>query len=74
MDNEIINEEQPAPIIEKVSTTDLNQERVKLDLEEDNVVNNLIKSMLALNKEELKKAIAYVEKKIAILDNLKNKK
>ena len=72
MDNEIINEEQqPAPVIEKVAISDLNQERTMLDLEEDNVVNNLIKSMLALNEEELKKAIAYVEKKLEILKNRK---
>ncbi len=73
MENEIINEEQPAPIIEKVSLEDLDQERVMLDLEEDNLVNNLIKSMLALNSDELSKAIDYLDKKIEILKKLKNK-
>ena len=72
MENEIINEEQPAPIIEKVSLEDLDQERVMLDLEEDNLVNNLIKSMLALNNDELTKAIDYLDKKIEILKKLKN--
>ncbi|MBQ7917873.1 MAG: hypothetical protein IJ310_03545 [Clostridia bacterium] len=75
MENEIINEEeqQPAPVIEKVSIKDLDQERLNLDLEDDNLVNNLIKSMLALNEEELKKAIEYLDKKIEILKNIKNK-
>ena len=75
VENEIINEEeqQPAPVIEKVSIKDLDQERLNLDLEDDNLVNNLIKSMLALNEEELKKAIDYLDKKIEILKNLKNK-
>ena len=76
VENEIINEEeqQPAPVIEKVSLEDLGQERLNLDLEDDNLVNNLIKSMLALNEEELKKAIDYLDKKIEILKNLKNNK
>ena len=75
VDNEIINEEeqQPAPVIEKVSIKDLDQERLNLELEDDNLVNNLIKSMLALNEEELKKAIEYLDKKIEILKNIKNK-
>jgi len=75
VENEIINEEeqQPAPVIEKVSIKDLDQERLNLDLEDDNLVNNLIKSMLALNEEELKKAIEYLDKKIEILKNIKNK-
>ena len=73
MENEIINEEQPAPVIEKVSLEDLDQERVMLDLEENNLVNNLIKSMLALNDEELKKAINYLDKKIEILKKIKIK-
>ena len=75
MENEIINEEeqQPAPVIEKVSIKDLDQERLNLDLEDDNLVNNLIKSMLALNEEELKKAIEYLDKKIEILKNIQNK-
>lgn len=73
MENEIINEEQAAPVIEKISLMDLNQERVMLDLEENNLVNNLIKSMLALNDEELKKAINYLDKKIEILKKIKIK-
>ena len=75
MENEIINDEeqQPAPVIEKVSIKDLDEERLNLDLEEDNLVNNLIKSMLALNEEDTKKAIEYLNKKIEILKNIKNK-
>lgn len=75
MENEIINDEeqQPAPVIEKVSIEDLDEERLNLDLEEDNLVNNLIKSMLALNEEDTKKAIEYLNKKIEILKNIKNK-
>ena len=75
VENEIINDEeqQPAPVIEKVSIEDLDEERLNLDLEEDNLVNNLIKSMLALNEEDTKKAIEYLNKKIEILKNIKNK-
>ena len=58
VENEVINEEQPAPVIEKISTSELTQERINLELEEDDVINNLIKSMLDLNNEELEKAIA----------------
>ena len=74
MDNEIINDEQQEAVVEKVSVSDLDKERAMLDLEEDNVVNNLIKSVLALNEEETKKAVAYVNKKIEILEKINNKK
>lgn len=72
MNNETINEEeQSAPVIEKVAKSDLKQERNKLDLENDSVASELINSMLALNEEELDKAIAFVKKKLEILKNKK---
>lgn len=72
MNNETINEEeQSAPVIEKIKKSDLKQERNKLDLENDSVASELINSMLALNEEELDKAIAFVKNKIEILKNKK---
>lgn len=70
MENENLNE-QPTPIVEKVSVKQLKQEQNKLDLEENTPINNLIKSMMALEGEDLDKAIAFVEKKIEILKKLK---
>lgn len=71
MENIELNNEQPAPTIEKISTKEIKNEQVKLDLEEDTPINNLIKSMIALEGEDLDKAIALVEKKLDILKKLK---
>lgn len=70
MENENLNE-QPAPVVEKISVEELKQEQNKLDLEENTPINNLIKSMMALEGEELDKAIAFVNKKLEILKKLK---
>ena len=72
---EVFNEEQPAPVIEKISLNDINKERANLEPDEaDVIIKNLLNSVLSLKKENIKKAIAYLDKKIEILKNLKNKK
>lgn len=71
MDNNDLTTQEPAPVIEKVSLKELNQEQNALNLEEDTPINNLIKSMMALEGEDLDKAIAFVEKKLEILRKLK---
>lgn len=70
MENELINKE-PAPVVEKVSVKDLNEEKNKIDFEEDSPVNNLIRTAMALSDEDLDKALAFVNKKLEILKNKK---
>ena len=72
--NQNLNEEQLDPVIEKISISDLDQERATLELEDDSSFNKLIKTMLALNDEDKKKAIIYMKEKIEILEKLNNKK
>lgn len=71
MENNINDLNQPAPSIEKVSVAELRQEQSNLDLEADTPINNLIKSMLALEGEDLDKALVFVKKKLEILKNRK---
>lgn len=71
MDNNDLTTQEPAPVIEKVSLEEINHEQDVLDLEEDTPINNLIKSMMALEGKDLDRAIAFVEKKLEILKKLK---
>lgn len=71
MENIELDNGQPAPTIEKISTKEIRNEQVKLDLEEDTPINSLIKSIMALEGEDLDKAIALVERKLEILKKLK---
>lgn len=73
MENENLNE-QPAPVVEKVSLKEIKQDQNSIDLEEDTPMNNLIKSMMALKGEDLDKAIAFVNKKLEILKKLRGDK
>lgn len=71
MDNEnLINSEQPAPVVEKVSLKEIEEEKNQLSPEEKKVVDRLINATLALKGESLDKAIAFVNKKLEILKNL----
>lgn len=71
MENENLIEEQPAPVIEKVSLQEIEKEQHKLSPEEQQLADKLAKSVLNMNEQELKKAIAFVKKKIEILKNMK---
>lgn len=71
MDNEIINDEQIAPTIEKVSLKEIQNENTQQMLESDDPTARLIKSVLALRGPALEKALNFVEKK---LEKLKNRK
>lgn len=71
MDNNDLTTQEPAPVIEKVSLKEISQEQDVIDLEEDTPINNLIKSMMALEGKDLDRAIAFVEKKLEILKKLK---
>ncbi len=70
MENEL-DTMQPAPVVEKVSLKDLKDEKEKIDFEENTPVNNFIKTAMALNDEDLDKAIAFVNKKLEIFKNKK---
>lgn len=70
MENELLNNE-PAPVVEKVTIKDVKQEKEKIDFEEDTPVNNFVKAAMALNDKELDKAIAFINKKLEILKNKK---
>ena len=69
--NELNETEQPAPVIEKVSLKNIETERNDIELEADDPINNLIKAALELDEEYLKKAIAFIDKKLEILKNKK---
>ena len=69
MENELLNNE-PAPVVEKVTIKDVKEEKEKIDFNEDTPVNNFVKAAMALNDKELDKAIAFINKK---LEKLKNK-
>ena len=71
MEENLINNEKPAPVVEKVSMKTVRQEKALAGAENDEIINNLINSALAMNEEELQKAIAFVQKKIDILKKIK---
>ncbi len=73
MDNENIMNNQPAPVVEKVSLDSINSEKESLDNQPvtDNSMTKLLNIMMSMNEKELKKAAAYVEKKIEKLNKLK---
>lgn len=70
-ENENMNNEQPAPVVEKVSLKEIQQEKTKVNLDEDTPFNRLLKAAMALEGDDIKKAQAYLEKKIEKLKNLK---
>lgn len=58
-------------IVEKVSKKDIKKEQAQISLEENNSINNLIKVASKLSLEDLKRAVAFVNKKIELLRNKK---
>lgn len=70
MENELLNNE-PAPVVEKVTIKDVKVEKEKIDFEEDTPANNFVRAAMALNDKELDKAIAFINKKLEILKNKK---
>ena len=69
MEQNNINEQQPSPIIEKVSIKDIDIEKTKVSLEEDSPVNNFVKAAMALNDEELDLAITFLKNKLRKLQD-----
>ena len=58
-------------IVEKVSKKNIKKEQAQISLEENNSINNLIKVASKLSLEDLKRAVAFVNKKIELLRNKK---
>ena len=71
MENENLNEQQPAPVVEKVAKKELKTEKTKLDVDNNKVVKDFVDSVMALSDEELDMALAFVNKKLEKLKNLK---
>ena len=71
MQNENLNKEQPAPVVEKVTKKVLKKEKNKIDIETDKVVSNFINTIMTLSDEDLDKALAFVNKKIEIFKKMK---
>lgn len=67
----IPNNNEPSPVVEKVSLKDVKTEKNKQNFETNPILNDLFNSMLALNEEELKQAIAYVQSRLDILNKYK---
>lgn len=70
MENENLVEE-PKPVVEKVTLKDIEEENNKLSPEEQQLADELAASVLAMSKEELQKANAFLKKKLEILKNRK---
>lgn len=71
MENENLVNEQPTPVVEKVTLKDIEEENNKLSPEEQQLADELAASVLAMNEEELQKANAFLKKKLEILKNRK---
>ena len=71
MENEILNEQQPAPSVEKVSVKELKKEQGKLELENNKLVKDFIDSVMALSNEDLDRALAFLNKKLDMLKKIK---
>lgn len=70
MDNENLINDQPTPVIEKVSLKEIQEENNKLSPEEQQLANELAESVMAMNEDELKKAVAFLDKKLEILKKI----
>ena len=70
MENNNLNNE-TAPVVEKVSLKTVKQEKAQASIEENEVLNKLVNSALAMTDEERLKAIAFLDKKLQILKKLK---
>ena len=70
MENNNLNNE-TAPVVEKVSLKQVKQEKAQASIEENEVLNKLVNSALAMTDEERLKAIAFLDKKLQILKKLK---
>lgn len=71
MEENLINKNEPTPVVEKVSIKTVRQEKASVEAENNEVINNLVNSALSMNEEEIQKAIAFVQKKIDILKKIK---
>lgn len=71
MEENLINNNEPTPVVEKVSIKTVRQEKASVEAENNEVINNLVNSALSMNEEEIQKAIAFVQKKIDILKKIK---
>lgn len=71
MENENLVEGQPEPVIEKVTLKEIEEENNKLSPEDQQLSDELANAVLAMNEEELQKAIAFIKKKLEILKNRK---
>lgn len=71
MENENLISNQDENIVKKVSLKEIEEEKNKLSPEELKLAEDLAKSILALNEEQLKRAIAFVDKKIKLIKKLK---
>lgn len=71
MQNENLIVNQPAPVVEKVAKNVLKTEKTKLEIENNKVVNDFINTVMALSDEDLEKALAFVNKKVEMLKNIK---
>ena len=60
-----------APVVEKVSLKQVKQEKAQASIEENEILNKLVNSALAMTNEERLKAIAFLDRKLQILKKLK---
>ena len=58
------------PVVEKVSMKDIAQEKTKAETGEDSA-SKLVEALKALDSDGIMQVMAYVDKKIDILDKLK---
>ena len=71
MQNENLDVNQPAPVVEKVAKKTLKREKTKLEVESVKVVKDFVDAVMALSDEDLDKALAFVNKKLETIKKLK---
>ena len=67
MQNENLNNENAAPVVEKISKKTLKAEKTQMSIENNALLNNLLNTINALSDEDLDKTLAFVNKKVDLI-------
>ena len=66
--------EQPAPVVEKISRSELKEEYKKIEEDQPTIVDGLIDAMMNLTDEQADMIMKELDKKIEFLQNMKGEK
>ena len=71
MEENLINNNEPAPVVEKVTLKNVREEKVQSTLEDDAFLNKLVELAIEMSDEERLMAIEFLKRKIEILKKIK---